>query len=136
MSLALNELGAVIPDVVEVTAGGETFKLKRFSLGQLKYATAHAALITLLFNAMQDGKASPFEIITNGGDSVVELLAIATKKPVEWCEELGPDEGAELLLAVAEVNLSFFVNALSPLLKGWTERATRLAAAIPNKTAA
>lgn len=136
MSLALNELGAVIPATVEVTAGGEAFKLKRFNLGQLKHATAHAALIAMLFNAMQEGKASPIDIITNGGESVIELIAIATGKSTEWCEELDPVEGAELLLAVAEVNLSFFVNALSPLVKGWTERATRLAATITDKTAA
>lgn len=136
MSLALNELSVVIPATVEVTAGGETLKLKRFNLGQLKHATAHAALITLLFTSMQDGKASPLDIITNGGDSVIELLGIATGKSTAWCEELDPVEGAELLLAVAEVNIGFFVSALSPMVKGWTERATRLVSAITDKAAA
>ncbi len=130
MSLALSELSTVIPDIVEVIVSGETLRLKRFNLGQLKHAAAHAALITLLLNSMQDGTASPIDIITNGGDSVIELLAIATGKPAAWCEELGPDEAADLLLAVAEVNVSFFVSALTPSIQGWKDRSTRLVAVV------
>ena len=133
MSLALNELSSVIPATVDVIAGGETFTLKRFSLGQLKDASAHAALIALLFTALQEQNVSPIEVITKGGDSVIELVAIATGKSAAWCEELDPEEGINLLLAVAEVNVSFFVNALSPSVSGWTERAKRLVQTVTDK---
>jgi hypothetical protein len=136
MSLAINELSTVIADTVEVTAGGEVFKLKRFSLRQVKHAAAHAALITALYKAKEAGDASIFDVITTGGDSIGELLSIATAKPVDWCEDLDLAEVGELLLTIVEVNFNFFVNALSPLIQGWKERAAKMAAVVAEKTAA
>lgn len=103
-----------VPKLIEVRAGGETFQIKRFGMRKLKFAMAHTAFIMYLVTELEKADLDPFELLLQGGDAALDLLALASGKPLEWFDELDPVEAANLLMAVAEVNLDFFVNALKP----------------------
>jgi hypothetical protein len=103
-----------VPKLIEVRAGGETFQIKRFGLRKLKFAMAHIAFIVYLVAELEKADLDPVELLMQGGDSAFDLLCLATGKKVEWFDDVDPVEGGELMMAIAETNLDFFVNALKP----------------------
>jgi hypothetical protein len=61
-------------------------------------------------------------LIGEGGDGVLDLMVIGSKKPREWVENLEMDEGVELLTSIFEVNADFFIQRVLPLVNQKMEK--------------
>lgn len=137
MSLKPTELGKVIPQAIEVFAAGETFAIKRFGARKLQLAAAHALLAGVLYSEVKDKQITAIDAVIKGGNSVFELLSLATGKPLEWFDdEVDMKEAAELFMAVGEANATFFVDVLLPAIPALTAQAEKIAAVVELKLAA
>lgn len=129
MSLFFSKLSTIFPDETEVQVAGETLKLKRFNMVQIKQAHACVGFFMEL-TAQTKGKElnlrDVLEVIQASAGPAILLAAVAAKKPLEWAEELGPEEIVPLLLACVKVNKDFFSKALRPKIPGWTKRVKEL----------
>lgn len=123
-----------------VEAGGEQINVKPFRLRQLSAvlrAVEALSALGVLTRIGEDGKTvSDFSfprMLLRGGDSVIEILSIATGKTVEWLGELDPVEGIKLCAVTWRVNADFFTRnqeafqkALGPLGTLLAQRAASL----------
>lgn len=129
--MAFSDVAKVVPSTLQATCLGETFTLKPFGVRKLQKALPHIAVIGLLLQALEaDSSSDPtlmIGLVANGGDSLLELIALAIDKPVDWLDDADPFEVAALALAVAQVNLDFFGNARTKL-GSLKEQATALMA--------
>lgn len=116
----------------EVTAQGETLTVVPFFFGQFPKAiklmqpVAQALRGSDIMDFSQDGgkvnfKISPDwvlklpQIMAEGGEALIEMVAFATSKPRKWFDTLPGDEGVNLTKAVLEVNADFFVRKMLPI---------------------
>jgi len=133
MSLSYETLNQTIPDVREVVVSGKPYHIKRFGLRKLKDAAVHAAYIAMLLEQLNTGE-SPLTLMIQGGDAAIDLMALALDEKPSFFDDVDPTEGANLFLAVLEVNVDFFVNTLSQSLPQLNQRLTNVIEKI--KTAA
>jgi hypothetical protein len=122
----------------KANAFGRQYEIKRFSLYQIAQALTH---ITPLQYAVQEltnkgGQLTKGEIaavllasLSISGESIINLVSIATTEPVEWVGEQDDPIGAmEVLTAVVEKNSDFFSQENMDRVKGLL---ARLQQAIP-----
>ena len=57
-----------------------------------------------------------FRVLAENGEAFIKATAMVTNAPVEFYEQLRPDEFFEVAAKVVEVNGDFFVRALAPTL--------------------
>lgn len=57
-----------------------------------------------------------FRVLAENGEAFMRATAMVTNAPVEFYEQLRPDEFFEVAAKVVEVNGDFFVRALAPTL--------------------
>jgi hypothetical protein len=55
----------------------------------------------------------------DGMSALIDLLAVALRKPREWFEDVSLDGLFDLSLAAFEQNRDFFVRRIQPMLKAW-----------------
>lgn len=123
---------AVLPPVpVTLDIGGERIELTPLRVGDVPaFARAVQPVATSL-------SASPdwLTLLAEHGEAVIEAVAIASRRPVDWVTNLALDDAVRLAEAVFAVNADFFIQRVLPSL---TEAATRvsqtLAARIPGAT--
>lgn len=113
-----NELNTLLPQGKELNIRNENLAIKPFKLGELpKVFKAIDPISKALFDSLSNG-GNQVEMITglvaNGGENLIDLMAIGSKKSREWVEDLELDEGIELFGAILEVNASFFVQKVLP----------------------
>lgn len=129
MTEAVDDIAALLPDVREVTANGETLKISPFLFTQVLKA---GKVIKPLFGAIRScGFYVPIgdrmvlspdwqllipDLVAEAGDGVVELLLIQTGKSRQWLDQLSQPEGVVLTRTMFEVNVSFFSRETMPLL--------------------
>ena len=119
----MDDLRQVIPETVEVTVGGETLVIGPIKMRQLSKVTRHGRGLVAFFK----GNEIDFEgLLTEGAEELIEALAAATDKPLEWVGELNVDETMRLTLAVVEVNADFFARTVLPGIENATEMLNRL----------
>jgi hypothetical protein len=56
------------------------------------------------------------QIVAEGGEALIDLIAFVTGKPRAWFDTLGIDDGIGLTRAVLEVNADFFAKRVAPML--------------------
>lgn len=124
-----DELDALFP-ARELTVNSETLTIAPFFFGQLPKAVklmrplAEALQSTNVVSVDAEGGVSlasdwPLKIpaiVADGGDALLDLLAFVVKKPRDWFDTLGVDDGVTLTRAAFEVNRDFFVKKIVPLL--------------------
>lgn len=113
-----NELNTLLPQGKELNIRNENLAIKPFKLGELpKVFKAIDPISKALFDSLSNG-GNQVEMITglvaNGGENLIDLMAIGSKKSREWVEDLELDEGIELFGTILEVNASFFVQKVLP----------------------
>lgn len=113
-----NELNTLLPQGKELNIRNENLAIKPFKLGELpKVFKAIDPISKALFESLSNG-GNQVEMITglvaNGGENLIDLMAIGSKKSREWVEDLELDEGIELFGTILEVNASFFVQKVLP----------------------
>lgn len=113
-----NELTQLFPSGKQISIKDENLTIKPFKFGELpkvfKTIEPITGSLTQLINNRDNPAVAIAGIFATGGDSIVELLVIGAKKPVEWVNDLEMDEGIELLTAVIEVNADFFIQKVLP----------------------
>lgn len=109
-----------------VSAFGKTYEIKRFTLGPLTQAAEYVGplgyLLKRLLMVPKDANGRPqldeeaimdFAVtaVSISGPSVMGLISVATKEPVEWLNEQDPMDGMRVFAKVVEKNLDFFTQA-------------------------
>lgn len=124
---------AILFPGTEVLVSGEVFHVKPFFFGQIPKAVKLTMPVAkalnesgiLLFrqDASQLGFALatdwPFklpQIMAEGGEALMELLAFAIAKPRAWFDSVAAEEGLALTKAVFEVNTELFLKRILPML--------------------
>ena len=117
-----NELDILFDSRKTFVINGEEISIRPFAFGELpivigllkglgSYFAMHQANGTL--NSI-DGM---FDIISAGGENLIQALALNVKKPRNWFDTVSPDEGVALMEAFLVMNLSFFTNRVLPAIK-------------------
>lgn len=57
------------------------------------------------------------DVVGQGGDNIMELIAVAANKDIEYVKALDPDDGLKLAYKCYAVNQDFFKQRLKPLLE-------------------
>ena len=115
-----SETFAALPPVpVTLVIGGEPLELTPIRVGELPAFARAVQPVAVSLSASPDWLA----LMAEHGEAVIEAVAIATRRPVDWVAGLGLDEAVRLTEAVFEVNADFFIQRVLPSL---TEAATRV----------
>lgn len=110
-----------------VTLAGEAFTVRPFTFGQLPFVTKKLASIAGSLGPEQFANI-PL-LIAEGGEDILEVLALAIKKPRSYFDTLDDHAGGiELLAAVIAVNKELFAKNLQPALLKLTAAVTGKAA--------
>lgn len=120
---------AVLPPVpVTLDIGGERIDLTPLRVGDVPAFARAVQPVATRLSASPDWLA----LLAEHGEAVIEAVAIASRRPVDWVTNLALDDAVRLAEAVFAVNADFFIQRVLPSL---TEAATRvsqtLAARIP-----
>lgn len=113
-----NELTQLFPQGKEITIEDKSMVIKPFRLGDLPKVFKLIEPLTGPISAMMaspKGMASIVSLLAEGGDSVLDLMAVGSRQPRAWIDTLEMDDGATLLLAVIEVNADFFIRKALPM---------------------
>lgn len=119
------------PEIVQ--AFGRTYEVKRFTLGPLTQAFEYVGPLGFILKRLlayprdtegrplltaEDGMDLAVTAISISGPSVIGLISVATKEPIQWLEEQEPLDGLAIFAKVVEKNLDFFTPAYIDKLKG------------------
>ena len=114
------ETFAALPPVpVSLVIGGECLELTPIRVGELPAFAKAVQPAAVGLSASPDWLA----LMAEHGEAVIEAVAIASRRPVDWVAGLGLDEAVRLAETVFEVNADFFIQHVLPSL---TEAATRI----------
>ena len=123
-----SETFAALPPVpVTLVIGGEPLELTPIRVGELPAFARAVQPVAVSLSASPDWLA----LMAEHGEAVIEAVAIATRRPVDWVAGLGLDEAVRLTEAVFEVNADFFIQRVLPSL---TEAATRINQTLGTRT--
>ena len=106
------------PAPVVVTLSGIAMELTPIRLGELP------RLLAVVRPLADDITGDPEWIALLGrhGDSVLDLLAITTRRERAWVNDLSLEDAVLLAAAVFEVNADFFVAHVVPAIQGAAQR--------------
>lgn len=112
------ELAQLFPTGKEIRINDENLTIKPFKFGELprvfKAIEPLTASLSKMFVEKQVDINSIAQMIAEGGDSVIDLMVVGSKKPREWVAELEMDGGVDLLITIIEVNADFFIQKVLP----------------------
>jgi hypothetical protein len=127
-----NDLEVLLPQGKQVTVQNANITITPFKFGELpRVFKAIDPISNVLFKSLSSGGNQAnliTTIMSEGGDNILDLMAIGSRKPREWVDTLEMDEGVELLGAILEVNVSFFVQKVLPQIN------SKLEAVLPGQT--
>lgn len=106
------------PAPVVVTVSGIAMELTPIRLGELP------RLLAVVRPLADDITGDPDWIALLGrhGDSVLDLLALTTRRERAWVNDLSLEDAVLLAAAVFEVNADFFVAHVVPAIQGAAQR--------------
>lgn len=115
-----NELAQLFPTGKELSIRDENLTIKPFKFGELPRVFKAIEPLTVTLATMMSTKQLDVSaigtLLAEGGDNVLDLIAIGARKPRAWVDQLELDEGIDVLAAVLEVNADFFVHKVLPRL--------------------
>ena len=118
---------AALPPVRQpLTLAGENLEITPLQIGELPVFARTLAPIARNIGPNPDWWA----LLSQDGDTVINALAIASRKPREWVAALSLDEGVSLAEAIFEANLNFFIQRVLPTLLGTSTRLQQLTSGI------
>lgn len=129
-------LELLYPSGKEVMVGGETLTVREFTFGQWPKATKMlhpviSALVSQGLFSVSDGElqlsadwvTGIVAVMSDGGESILDLCAYVTGKPRDFFDKVSLNEGVDLIRAIFEVNADFFKKRILPMLGNLTESA-------------
>lgn len=129
----MSELKEIVNAPELVQAFGKTYEIKRFTLGPLTQAFEYVGPLGFVLKRLMalpkgdDGKPLltgedamdvAITAISISGPSVMGLISVATKEPVQWLDEQDPLDGLAIFAKVVEKNLDFFTPQYVEKFKG------------------
>lgn len=135
MSQAADELAALLPQPQILQLGQRTVEITPIRVNEIQaFSRAIAPMAEALHGLAMGGAAGStywLNLVSEHTTSVVQAVAVATRSPKEWVEELTVGELVLLATKVVEVNADF-------LLRIWTQQAwpaiSRLLAKVAPRT--
>ncbi|QPC30981.1 hypothetical protein IS481_14745 [Caldimonas thermodepolymerans] len=106
----------LLPLTATVEVGGESITVREFGFGQIPTVAKHLAAVFSNASIGPSGEINLPQLIAQGGEDVMAILALAAGKPRSWLDTLSVDEGVGLLSAVIAVNKESFAKKLMPAL--------------------
>ena len=127
----MDGLNTFAPIPVQLPLAGETLELTPIRLGELPrfLAVVHPVAEALV------GEPDWIALLACHGETVLELLAISTRRDRAWINALSLDEAVRIAAAVFEVNADFFVHHVVPSIQQSAQRIApilRLAGTTPS----
>ena len=123
-----SETFAALPPVpVTLVIGGEPLELTPIRVGELPAFARAVQPVAVSLSASPDWLA----LMAEHGEAVIEAVAIATRRPVDWVAGLDLDEAVRLAEVVFEVNADFFIRRLLPSV---TQAAARIGLTLERPT--
>ena len=111
---------AALPPVpVTLVIGGERLELTPLKVGDVPAFARAVQPVAASLSASPDWLA----LLAEHGEAVIDAVAIASRRPLEWVTNLALDDAVRWAEAVFEVNADFFIQRVLPSL---TEAATRV----------
>lgn len=114
-----NELTALFPTGKQISICGENLTIKPFKFGELPKVFKAIEPITGTLGSLLQSRSPDITVIANliseGGESIMDLMCIAAKVPRSKLDEMEMDDGVELLVSIFEVNADFFIQKVLPL---------------------
>lgn len=108
-----NELEKLIPKSIELTVGGEQLTITPIKVKELSSFTRAISPMMDTFNeAGRDELIS--KLIFNHTYSLIKATAIAARKTEDFVNQLDIDELVDLVTAIIEVNIDFFMQKVLP----------------------
>jgi hypothetical protein len=106
------------PEPVVLTLSGTVLELTPIRLGELP------RLLAVVGPLVEELVGDPDWIALLGrhGESVLDLLAITTRRERAWVNDLSLEDAVQLAAAVFEVNADFFVAHVVPAIQGAAQR--------------
>ena len=115
----MSEQEILFPDGQTVEVDGEVIQVKKMKLRQIIKATGLLGNVFDLVHEMYKVDAIDvnliFKLFAENGEDMMEFLTIVLDKDRAFVDDLDIDKAVELMIAVAEVNMDFFVQKLMPL---------------------
>ncbi|MHB8353374.1 MAG: DUF6631 family protein [Burkholderiales bacterium] len=117
-----DDLQVLFPDK-EIVVGGETLTIKPFTARQWPKVISVFQKLQPLLQPKDGGEAKGdgetvdmLGIFAAGADDLYLALGIAAHKPLEWFDEVPMDDAIKLFSLVLEINQTFFVERIAPML--------------------
>lgn len=112
----MTELNELFPDPVERELGGLKVVIKPITIGQIPKITRLVKGIDIA-GKRWDEPQFWVDLISDHGDSVIEMVALACKQKAEDVTELPFDDFVLLAIEVIRVNADFFTRRVMPSLQ-------------------
>lgn len=107
----MDDLNTLVPPATTITVGGESLSITPLRIGELPAFTR--AIAPAIAEFRRDG-VDWLALFGLHGEAMLSALAVATRKPREWIEQLAADEAILLATTIIEVNSDFFARRVLP----------------------
>lgn len=122
--IIVNELETLFPHPQEAIVGDEIIEITPLKIGEIPKLLKALKGVSLPMDGQ--GNLNVLGLLSGEhGESVLDAVAIAVRKPRAWLDDLPADEALELAFAVVEANVDFFVRRILPLIEAEMEQVTR-----------
>lgn len=120
-----NQLDQITGREARLTIRGHEIVVREVTMKHLKGFAAACAPFLSAFDeagelAVRDDRPADdfalFKVLAENGEAFMKAAAMVSNAPVEFYEQLRPDEFFEVAAKVVEINGDFFVRALAPTL--------------------
>ena len=125
------EINILFPGREITLSSGETVTIKPFTFGQIPKAMKLAQKIgDILVTFVKEGSLGDktkmagliMHVITEGGEDLLQLIALGIGKERAWFDTLQSDDGLNVTLAFMEENIDFFTKKMMPQLLEITQK--------------
>ena len=110
-----DDLEVLFPDR-EITVDGEILTIKPFTAREWPKVIGVFQKLQPLLAAGEGQTVDILSVFAAGADDLYTALGIAAQKPLEWFDSVQMDDAIKLFSLVLEINQTFFVERIAPML--------------------
>lgn len=120
--LKTDEMDYLFDEPIVKFINGEKITVRLFTFGELPRVISLLKGVGTSFSYYNSqGKLNSIdalmEIISIGGENLIETLAMNIGKDRQWFNTISQDEGIELMFDFLKLNLSFFTTRVLPIIQ-------------------
>lgn len=122
--MANTESEILFPQGKVVVVDGTEITVSRMKLHQIIKGTGLlSGVFDIVFQLFQTENINPkliMELFNTDGDNMLEFISIAIGQDRKFVNELELDNAIDILVAILEVNMDFFVSKVMPMMNSRT----------------